>query len=109
MTARIFALLLTRCHSVLLKKNSLFFKTGPPTEYPNWLRVYFPFGIPLALLSKSFEVSAETRLNSYRVPCRLLVPDLVTTLTTPPEALPYSAVKLLVVTLNSCTASRGTD
>ena len=37
------------------------------------------------------------------------MPDLVATFTTPPPARPYSAVKLLVRTLNSCTESSGTD
>ena len=38
------ALLRTRVHSVLLKKNSLFLTIGPPIEYPNWLRVKPGFG-----------------------------------------------------------------
>ena len=38
----------------------------------------------------------------------MLVPDLVMTLTTPPLARPYSAVKLLVRTLISWTESSGT-
>src|SRR5690242_19674345 len=50
-TVRTLALLRVRCHSVLLKKNSLFLITGPPNEYPNWLRVYVPFGLPTAASS----------------------------------------------------------
>jgi hypothetical protein len=38
-----------------------------------------------------------------------LVPALVVRLTTPPDARPYSAEKLLVMTLYSCTESIGTS
>ena len=44
------ALLRTRVHSVLLKKNSLFLMIGPPIEYPNWLRVNPGFAMSLASL-----------------------------------------------------------
>ena len=42
------------------------------------------------------------------MPWKLFVPDLVTTLTIRPDARPYSAVKLLDSTENSCTESNGT-
>jgi hypothetical protein len=54
----------TRVHSVLWKKNNRFLRIGPPTAYPNWLRVKMPRGMPRALLSKLLEASAEMRLNS---------------------------------------------
>src|SRR5207302_5002842 len=56
------------------------------------------------------------RKNSYTLPCRVLVPDLVTTLTTEPELRPYSASKVLVRTRNSwmqsgqgCTVGKFTN
>ena len=58
------ATLRMRISSVLLKKNSLFFFIGPPKEYPNWLRVKTDFGVPVELSWKSFEASADSRLNS---------------------------------------------
>ena len=42
------------------------------------------------------------------MPWNWLVPDLVATLTTPPEARPYWAEKFEVRTENSCTESSGT-
>src|SRR5689334_16549014 len=67
------------------------------------------FSSSFALFQKLFEPSAETRLNSYAVPWKAFVPDLVATLTTPPDARPTSAVNVLVETLYSCTASSGID
>src|SRR5262249_5756616 len=104
------ALLRIRVHSVELKKNILSFLIGPPTEYPNWLRVktLFLTGLPVAgsmvsSFSGVFEARAETRLNSYRLRWYWLPPALVATVTTPRPARPYSAVKILVRTLNTCT------
>src|SRR5580698_1608737 len=62
------AALRTRVHSVLVKKNSLFLLTGPPTEKPNWLRTKMGLSTPRALFSKELEARSETRLNSYAVP-----------------------------------------
>src|SRR5580658_10399959 len=101
------ALLRTRVHSVLVKKNSLFFLTGPPIEKPNWLRTKTGLVIPYALSLKLLEAKSETRLNSYAVPWNWLVPDLVVTLITPASARPYSAVKLLVMMPTSWTESSG--
>ena len=44
---------------------------------------------------------ALSRKNSSALPWRLLVPDLVTTFTTPPRTPPYSALSLWNCTLNS--------
>src|SRR5262249_42910872 len=54
------------------------------------------------------DAKVEYRPNSYAVPWKAFVPDLIVTLTTPAAARPYSAVKLLVKTVISCTASKGT-
>src|SRR5581483_2481294 len=67
-----------------------------------------PFSSPFALFEKLFDASADTRLYSYADPWKLFVPPRVIRFTTPPSARPYSAVKLLVWTLYSCTASIGT-
>src|SRR5258708_297638 len=101
------AALRTRIHSVLLKKNSLSFLIGPPTANPKLLRVNTPFFVPVASFCSVLAERYETRLNSYADPWNALVPDLVTTLTTPPLARPYSAPKLFVSTVNSCTESSG--
>src|ERR1700682_3284012 len=102
-------LLRTRIHSVLLKKNNLFLITGPPRANPKLLRVNPPLGVigVVALFWNVLADRAATRLYSYAEPWNVLLPDLVTRLTTPPLARPYSAVKLLVSTLNSCTESSG--
>src|SRR5437016_3922534 len=107
MVACCVATLRTRIHSGFAKTNSLSFLIGPPAENPKWLRVKTGLSIPLALLSKVLEASAETRLNSYAVPWISFDPRLVSTLTTPASALPNSAVKLLVKTETSPTESRG--
>ncbi len=59
-----------------------------------------------AVRQYSLALSTLLRKNSYTLPCRSLVPDLVTTLTTEPELRPYSASKVLVRTRNSCNAVR---
>jgi len=45
------------------------------------------------------------RTNQNAPPWKLFVPLLVATETTAPGAKPYCALKLLVMTLNSCEAS----
>src|SRR5690349_1955810 len=45
------------------------------------------------------------RRNSNRVPWSWLVPERITAFTTAPPTRPYSALKLLVMTLNSAMAS----
>jgi hypothetical protein len=45
------------------------------------------------------------RRNSYSVPCTWLPPERSAAFTTPPPTRPYSALKLLVITRNSSTAS----
>ena len=47
------------------------------------------------------EFSLSLRRNSYRVPCKTFVPDLVTRLITPPSVYPYSADMIPLCTLNS--------
>src|SRR6266849_4850835 len=75
------ALLRTRIHSVLLKKNNLFLIAGPPSENPKLLRVNPPLGVPVASFWKVLADRAATRLNSYALPLKALPPDFVTRLT----------------------------
>ena len=84
----------TRIHSVLLKKNSLSFLMGPPTANPKSFRVNTPFGVSVASFCSVLEDNADTRLYSYADPWNALLPDLVTRLTTPPLARPYSAAEV---------------
>ena len=82
----------------------LFLTMGPPAEKPNWLRLYGGRGLSGA--SKKFLASKTSfRRNPKTVPWISFVPDFMTTLTTPPADLPYSAEKEFVSTLNSWTAS----
>src|SRR3954468_17208586 len=62
-------------------------------------------GMPAALLKKRLASRALLRRNSYKEPCAWLVPDFDENVMTPPEACPYSALKPLVSTANSVTAS----
>src|SRR5712664_2244278 len=96
-----------RFHSALPKKKSLFFLIGPPTEPPNWLRVKACLGFPWALSKKSCVANLDTRLYSYAEPWKAFEPLFVARFTTAEDARPYSAVKLLVRTLYSCTESNG--
>ena len=66
----------------------------------------FSFGFtPLDGLKKPVAFSASLRLNSQALPRNWLVPLRIEALTTAPPVRPYSALKLLVWTLNSSTAS----
>src|ERR1019366_10218222 len=80
------------------KKRSLPFRSlgkviGPPKVNPYWLRFRTSRGISgcAALLKKELALKASLRRNSKPLPCHWLVPDLVTTLITPPPLRPYSA------------------
>ena len=52
-------------------------------------------------------MSDLSRKKTKALPEKSFVPDLVTTVISPPVARPYSALKLLVVILNSPIASMG--
>ncbi len=56
-------------------------------------------------LKKPVAFSEVLRLNSHAVPWKSFVPLRNVALMTAPPARPYSALKLLVWTLNSSTAS----
>src|ERR1700691_2474281 len=79
--------------------------TGPPSVPPNWLYLNGARALPALLEKKSLALSCVLRKNSYKLPWNSLPPERVTTLNTPPADFPYSAEKLLVSTLNSCTRS----
>src|SRR5260370_35368003 len=79
--------------------------TGAPSDPPNWLNLNGGRALPARFANQSLALSLSLRRNSYSVACGSLVPDLVMTLKIPPDARPYSALKLLVSTLNSSTAS----
>src|SRR6266852_5218866 len=85
-----------------MKKKVLSFLMGPPNVPPNWPRRYASKG---GNVKRDLELASLLLMYPYAEPCRLLVPDLVTTLTIPPSARPYSAPKLLFTTRNSLTAS----
>src|ERR1051325_5485680 len=80
-------------------------RMGPPTEKPYWFSLMSGLGLPSALAKNSLELSARLRKNSNSVPWNWLVPEGVAPDTAPPLLRPCSAVKLLVVTLYSCTLS----
>src|ERR1700689_149467 len=94
------AALRTRVHSVVSETNNLFLIIGPPAEKPNWLRVYWPFGTSATAFAYVLAGEASRRLNSHAEPRKSLGQGLVVTLTTPPEARPYSAEKFLVTMPN---------
>ena len=83
---------------------------------PNWLRFSAPraesgivwpdTGSIKSRSKKLRESSLSLRRNSKIEPCKALVPDLVTTLTTAPENRPYSASKAFVSSRNSWMESR---
>src|SRR5687767_649814 len=79
---------------------------GPPSTKPNWLRDIGGFSLATGL-KKPVAFSDVSRKNSHAAPCSLLVPLWYATLTVAPPARPYSALMLLVTTLNSATASGG--
>ncbi len=85
------------------KKNSFSLMIGPPSCPPNWLRLNG--GGSLAVKVKKLRASsASFRKNSNNSPWNSLPPDLVAMLTTAPELWPFSALKVELSTLNSCTA-----
>ena len=62
-----------------------------PADAPNWFCFKGCFGRPLALLKKFAASSLSLRTKSKTLPWRLLVPERVMALITPPEVKPYSA------------------
>src|SRR6476620_3852727 len=78
---------------------------GAPPLAPNWLNRNGGRTSPERFANQSLAFSLSFRRKSYSEKCRSLVPDFVITLKTPPAARPYSALKALVSTLNSCTES----
>ena len=96
-----------RC-SKARKPNVVSFAIGKPSVAPYCARVKGAF------LSGSLSMTGAKGLRAWMVLWRMkpktlprtsLVPDLVTTLTTPPEVRPNSGANELVTTWNSCTAS----
>ena len=86
------------------KMNSLSLRMGPPAVAPNWFWINCGFTDG----AKKFRAfSLWLRRNSQAVACRSLVPERVTTLKIDPALRPYSAVKLLLSTLTSRSASGG--
>ena len=88
----------------MAKKNARSRRIGPPNTPPNWLRLSVGL-TPDDGLKKPVALSAVLRLNSQAVPRNWLVPLRNVALITAPPARPNSALKLLVWTLNSSTAS----
>src|SRR6266852_558533 len=92
--------------NVLLRPlNILGIRTGPPIAPPNTLSWNAALLAPNLFDSQSLAFNFSLRKYSYAEPRKLLVPDLVTSTTAPPESRPYSAERPLVSTLNSDTAS----
>jgi hypothetical protein len=60
---------------------------------------------PVTLDTKLLASSLSLRGNSNTLPWYWFVPDRIVAFTVYPAERPYSAEKLLVLTLNSCTAS----
>src|SRR5262245_38771205 len=85
--------------------------SGPPNVAPNCFWRYGALGRlisePAGVKRSKYdcEFNASCRKNEKTLPVGTLVPLLVTILTTPPDAFPYSAVYELVMTWNSRTAS----
>ncbi len=77
---------------------------GPPKTNPNWLRLSFGLTPELGLKNPT-AFSPSLRLNSHTLPRNWLEPLFIEALTTAPPVRPNSALKLLVWTLNSSTAS----
>ena len=75
--------------------------SGPPAAKPNWL--CFRSGLSTEKKLRAF--SALLRRYSQSEPCNWLDPARVATTNRPPPKRPYSALKLLVITLNSWIAS----
>src|SRR5436309_4699628 len=79
------------------KKNSLFFRIGPPKAPPNWLSMRSgmpePAGV-LGLKNRFLAPHLWFDVYSKATPCHWLVPDLVITEIAAPPVLPCSASKL---------------
>src|ERR1700691_5424788 len=88
-----------------MKKKVLFLTMGPPTEKPSWLLRSSVDGEPGGV-NQSLAASDSFRVKKYAEPWKLLVPDLITTFSTPPELRPSSAL-LLLCRENSSIASIG--
>src|SRR2546425_6431056 len=88
---------------------------GPPTVPPNWLKRNSGLGSPVMGLSgfppgtwlTKYGVASKLSLrkNHQALPCKLLVPDLVTRLVMEPALLPYWAELFRVSCWNSWTVS----
>ena len=94
-----------RTSSVLRKKNVLL-RINRAAQHPPELielqwRLFLPGQICKPVTRIQFVVTQELVHGEVKS----LVPDFVTTLKMPPAARPYSALKLLVSTLNSWTES----
>src|SRR6266699_366330 len=87
-------------------KNRWFFQAGPPAAYPYWSHLNGAFGAAACEAVKEYGLAsqASSRWNSNPVPCRVFVPDLVTTFTWL-ASRPNSAEYTPVCTLNSSSAS----
>src|SRR5262245_6480790 len=90
--------------SQLNSQNVRSFFTGPETTPPYWLRRSLFLGW-LGGRKKPRASNRSLRTNSNSAPCRLLVPDLIATLTCAPEFTPNSAEYTALCTLNSSIAS----
>ena len=85
-----------------VKKNSLLFLMGPPMLPPSMFRMFLGFFATLARFSSHRKARVALLLcMAKRLPCKSLVPDLVTTVTAAPPVMPCSASKLLVEMLTS--------
>ena len=94
-----------RCWSAARKKNILSFLIGPPRVKPNWFWSKLESGSRPPLRSCGFDDRLSFLKKACAEPWRSLVPDLVTTLTKPPEERPNSAGAPSVMTTISLTAS----
>ena len=86
------------------KKNSLSLRMGPPSVMAPMLRLVSGFSPELAQL-RARRLSSSC--SQVPVPWKVLVPDLVSTVTEAPPAIPCSASKLAVVMLTVSTVSAG--
>ena len=66
------------------KKNVLFRLIGPPANPPYWLRLRKSFSAE----KKPLELNLRSLRYSNAPPCKLFVPERVTTFTTAPALLP---------------------
>src|SRR6185312_1899632 len=89
------------------KKKSLFFRTGPPSVAPNWLRISLVRGRPFKLLKKELASKSVLRLYSYAEPCQLLSPLLVERVICAPLPRPLAARGFAVSPRNSWIESTG--